>query len=82
MPTYCGPVKFLHLGSQLDAWDDASYVKSRGAKPNEFTRLMESRRRSASIYAQHKAYEESERMGSIVAQTFNEFWFSEKISIS
>ena len=25
----------------LDAWDDASYVKSRGAKNNEFTRLID-----------------------------------------
>jgi MoaA/NifB/PqqE/SkfB family radical SAM enzyme len=25
----------------LDAWDDASYVKSRGAKPHDFSRLME-----------------------------------------
>lgn len=24
----------------LDAWDDASYVKSRGAQPNDFTRLL------------------------------------------
>jgi MoaA/NifB/PqqE/SkfB family radical SAM enzyme len=25
----------------MDAWDDASYVKSRGAKPNEFSRLLD-----------------------------------------
>jgi MoaA/NifB/PqqE/SkfB family radical SAM enzyme len=25
----------------MDAWDDASYVKSRGAKPNEFSRLID-----------------------------------------
>jgi MoaA/NifB/PqqE/SkfB family radical SAM enzyme len=28
----------------IDAWDDDSYVKSRGAKPGEFTRLLENMR--------------------------------------